>query len=389
MNLSTIVDKLELNPKKYSNLELILKLLDKVYENKKLFINTNNNDESCILLIKLVNPLEEIINYEIKLYKHYMKIDDKFNMLYNQFKLFKSNNIDNDKIIEMKNEINELNTKLEQKDKEIKDILNQKDNVINEMNKKIINQESRIKDLENKNINIFNENKNLKELFNKHENESKMINEKIAYLENNFKDINNNLNQINEIITNVNNLKKEINKLNNEIRDKDKNNNEEKLDIKIKEEINKIENNINMKFKEQQNINDKINNFIHDIEYEKKINYEFKKEPKNLKFKENITTTNSSAGWNDIFEIFISYKDNKEYLVSPNTNNYKLDIFNLINNQLITSLSGHKNDIRTIRYSLLSLYDINISNISFQPQSVFVVVIFSLNFKFFGSFLNS
>ena len=32
---------------------------------------------------------------------------------------------------------------------------------------------------------------------------------------------------------------------NNEIEDKDKNNNEEKLDIKIKEEINKIENNIN------------------------------------------------------------------------------------------------------------------------------------------------
>ena len=46
----------------------------------------------------------------------------------------------------------------------------------------------------------------------------------------------------------------------------------------------------------------------------------------------------------------ISYKDNKEYLVSPNTNNYKLDIFNLINNQLITSLSGHNNKIRTKRY---------------------------------------
>ena len=214
MSLSTIVDKLELNSKKYSNLELILKLLDKVYENKKLFINTNNNDESCILLIKLVNPLEEIINYEIKLYKQYMKIDDKFNMLYNQFKLFKSNNIDNDKIIEMKNEINELNTKLEQKDKEIKDILNQKDNVINEMNKKIINQESRIKDLENKNINIFNENKNLNELFNKHGNETKIINEKISNLENNLNNINNNLNQINEIITNVNNLKEGIKKLN-------------------------------------------------------------------------------------------------------------------------------------------------------------------------------
>ena len=41
--------------------------------------------------------------------------------------------------------------------------------------------------------------------------------------------------------------------LNNEIRDKDKNNNEEKLDIKIKEEINKIENNINNKI--ENNIN--------------------------------------------------------------------------------------------------------------------------------------
>ena len=38
MSLSTFVNKLELNPVKYSNLELILQLFDKVYENKKLFI---------------------------------------------------------------------------------------------------------------------------------------------------------------------------------------------------------------------------------------------------------------------------------------------------------------------------------------------------------------
>ena len=87
----------------------------------------------------------------------------------------KNNNIDEYKIIEMNNKINELNTKLEQKDKEIKDILNQKDNIINEINNKIINQENRIKDLENKNINIFNENKTLNQLFNKHEKEIKEI----------------------------------------------------------------------------------------------------------------------------------------------------------------------------------------------------------------------
>ena len=39
MSLSTIVNKLELNSVKYFNLELILQLFDKIYENKKLFIN--------------------------------------------------------------------------------------------------------------------------------------------------------------------------------------------------------------------------------------------------------------------------------------------------------------------------------------------------------------
>ena len=144
-------------------------------------------------------------------------------------------------------------------------------------------------------------------------------------------------------------MKDEINKLNNENKI-----NNEKLDNKIREEINKLENNINIKFKEQEIINDKINNIIlfDNKKYEYKINYKFKKEPKNLKFKENITTTNTPAGWNDKFEIFISYKDNNEYLVSPNSNNYNLDIFNLINNQIINSLSGHKNKIRTIRYHI-------------------------------------
>ena len=155
MSLLTIVNKLELNLIKYSNLELILKLFDALYENNKIIININNIEENCILLIKLPNPLEQMIKYEIKLYKNYMKVDDKFNMLFNQFKLFKNIIDNNDKINEMNNEINQLNTKLEQRDKEIKDILNQRDNVINELNKKIINQEIRIKDLENKNINIL------------------------------------------------------------------------------------------------------------------------------------------------------------------------------------------------------------------------------------------
>jgi len=85
-------------------------------------------------------------------------------------------------------------------------------------------------------------------------------------------------------------------------------------------------------------------------EYNNKINYKFKKEPQNLKFKFDITNTNCIYGWNDIFEVFTCYKDNKEYIISPNNNNYNLDIFNLLDNKKILSLEGHKNDIRTIRY---------------------------------------
>ena len=49
MSLMTIVNRLELNSAKYSNLELVLKLFDKIYENKALTIISNNNDENCIL----------------------------------------------------------------------------------------------------------------------------------------------------------------------------------------------------------------------------------------------------------------------------------------------------------------------------------------------------
>jgi len=51
-----------------------------------------------------------------------------------------------------------------------------------------------------------------------------------------------------------------------------------------------------------------------------------------------------------MLEIFISYKDNKEYVISPNKDNYNLDIFTLLDYQIINSLFGHKKDIKTVRY---------------------------------------
>ena len=133
----------------------------------------------------------------------------------------------------------------------------------------------------------------------------------------------------NNIINDYNIMKEKINKLNNKI-------------IEHEKIINKNNSNINNILK-----NISVNK---DDEYEKKINYKFIKEPKNLKFKEDIITNNICWGWNDIFEVFISFQDNKEYLVSQNEKNYNIDIYGLIDNQLIKSLKGHKNKINSLRY---------------------------------------
>ena len=375
MSLLTIVNKLSLNQKRYNDLELILKLFDTIYRNKKIFIKINN-DDSCDLIIKFINVNDEE-SYNIKLYKIYTKMNDKFNWIYNQIKLFKNNNIDNDMIENQNKKINELNNKINKKDEEIKKLINKNEIIINEMNKKLFEQEIKIKELEKKNNDLLDKNK-VGELFNKKENG---INNKFPNFEN---DINNKFIQINE---QINNFKEEMNKLNNKMKEQENlindnqnimddilNNIEEMIDDKInniyniKNKINKI--NINPEEKKEEikeddkkdikdnNIDLNNNNIIkseiiiedYNIEHEKKINHEFIKEPKNLKFIQNITDTNTNVGWNDMFEVFISYKDNKEYLISPNSNNYELDIFSLVNQQKIKSVPGHKNKIRTIRY---------------------------------------
>ena len=75
----------------------------------------------------------------------------------------------------------------------------------------------------------------------------------------------------------------------------------------------------------------------------------FKKNP-NLKFQQDIITTNDIKGFNDLFEVYISIRDDNPYLISPNSITYNIDIILLNNNKLIRSLEGHKNNITTVRY---------------------------------------
>jgi len=76
----------------------------------------------------------------------------------------------------------------------------------------------------------------------------------------------------------------------------------------------------------------------------------FNKDPNELKFHSLIVNNLSSKGVNDIFEVYTSNVDNQDYLVSKNGTNNFLDIINLNNNQIVTSLKGHTNTITMVRY---------------------------------------
>jgi len=196
------------------------------------------------------------------------------------------------------------------------------------------------------------------------------INEKEENIKNHENKINEDIKIINKKINEINNKNEEIEIRINEIKDK--------MEEKINDINNKIDNNKIIEINENENINNKYNELKEQInynEYNNKINYKYKKEPQNLKFKFDITNTNCNGGCNDRFEVFICYKDNKEYIISPNINNYNLDIFNLLDNKKILSLEGHKNNIRTIRYFINknNIYNINEYLISGDYNKIVII----------------
>ena len=263
---------------------------EKINNIKNNFSNNINNQND---LIKKINDRTNINNNENN--KNNIQISSKkYNELIENIKLTKK----------LEKEIEKIN-------KENKNINQQNNNLINNY---VENNNS------DKEIELIKE--DIKKMYNKIKNNEK----EIIKINNILKEKELIINKINEkIISHKNVLRINVNKDN------------------IGNKIRDLNNSINYKYNE---LNDKINH----NEYLNKINYIFKKEPQNLKYQLNITDSNTSAGWNDIFEIFVSYKDNKEYLISPNIHNYNLDIFDLLDNKKIKSLKEHDNNIRSIRY---------------------------------------
>jgi len=242
MDLSTIINKLELNPSKYSNSEIILKIFD----DKKNQISINVvNDNFYKILIKSLNEFEEEITTEIKLNKEFMNDNDKFKYIFSILKLIMKNNNKIGEKREMeniKNKINELNTNI-----------NKKDTIIQKLNEKIFNQENIIKKI-NDNNDIINK---------KYEELENNLNEKINNIKNNLiNDLNNQNNKINKMM----NDKIEIMKIKYDefvINNNKKNQNEEfdnKINNLINNKIKEKEENIKNKlYEDTKEINNKIN----------------------------------------------------------------------------------------------------------------------------------
>ena len=86
-----------------------------------------------------------------------------------------------------------------------------------------------------------------------------------------------------------------------------------------------------------------VNNFIN-FDYNSKINYNFKKSPANLKYQLELFKSRSSE-----FEVFLSYKDNKEYIALSEEESGHLYIYSLFDKQLIQNFKLDKK-IKQLKY---------------------------------------
>ena len=340
-DLLSIVNTLTLNPSKHSNLNEILDIFDKVYIKNKLSIL--KVDDNTINLIIKFNIIFDEVTHELKLYKIYMNNNDKFNLLYNEIKLLKQKveNISTNKngeMEEIQKKMKEMDINLSKKNEEINNIkliIKEREGIINEQKETLI-----------KLNNIIIE-----------------MNNRLLEKENKIKIIEGKLEEKELIINNLDII----------IKNKELNDNE--VSYQLKNSINEINNDLNVKYNELLNM---ISNLEHN-EFIKKINYKFEKDPQGLKFRQNIINSNASYGWNDTFEVYISRKDNKEYLVSPNNNNYKLDVISLLENKLTVSLKGHNNHIRTIRYFI---NNINSEEYLISADNDIIVIIWEITYNF-------
>ena len=116
----------------------------------------------------------------------------------------------------------------------------------------------------------------------------------------------------------------------------------EKTIKNLESKISDIEANNKINISDSNSLNNSNNNVPH-------INISTDFSPK-LEFKDIITKNHSKSGWLRQFVVFKNKKDNHDYLVYGNKSTHNLDIFRIIDKQLIFYLKGHETKVSVIKY---------------------------------------
>ena len=116
----------------------------------------------------------------------------------------------------------------------------------------------------------------------------------------------------------------------------------EKTIKNLESKISDIEANNKINISDSNSLNNSNNNVPH-------INISTDFSPK-LEFKDIITKNHSKSGWLRQFVVFKSKKDNHDYLVYGNKSTHNLDIYRIIDKQLIFYLKGHETKVSVIKY---------------------------------------
>ena len=409
-DLDAIIRLLYLLPNKYTELSQVLKFLDKAYSMNKISIT--NEESNITLLLKIPIGFEEE-DYKLILYKTALNNNEILNQLIREVNTLKKSiinmkansssnsnnnvnynnnmntvgsqnsnnnninsiNINNNlvqKVNELSSQLDELQEKLDIKEKEVKDIyakLNDKNSIINQMNKTY-------KYKDNQEINLLKI---------KDEEINKKLNEREYEINNKFIDKDNELNEINKKLIEKDKM---INEINNKLNDKENEIMKQNILInELKQYINKINQENNSKILELREIIfslDEMKQKKNIKNYSEKINNNNNNNnnnisPENLKFKYDLVTTNTKGGLNDLFEAFICLSDNKEYLASPNKNNFNIDIITLFDNKFQFSLKGHLKKISCVRY-----FKDNFNNNEYlvSADENFIVIVWDISNKF-------
>ena len=243
---------------------------------------------------KALNDKKVLIYPELQ--KHQIKVILKKKMDYDeierQFYLTEKMNSKDEMIQILTDEINNLKL---QKSNNINDISNY--NIIN--NKSSDNTNILIKDLNEKINKLVEKNELFEVQFNSIVDENAILRNKIVEMENTIKNLESKIANI-EVNNNIN--------------------------ISGSNSLNNSNNNI-----PQINISNR--NLVPKLEYH-----------------ETITRNHSNSGWLRQFVVYKNKKDNHDYLVYNNKSSYNLDIYRIVDKQLIHYLKGHKAIVSVIKY---------------------------------------